>query len=165
MGNAMSDRFWDPAGAARPRRGARLAATIAGAILGLVIQAGCSDLHVDPLPTTGSSADDPVVVMPSLRRDIQPIFTARCAVAGCHVTATEANLGLVLKDADASYAHLVNVDSVEQPGFKRVVPGDALMSYLMLKLDAGEMPKQGPPLSEGTRDTIRNWINEGAPNN
>lgn len=35
-------------------------------------------------------------------------------------------------------------------------------SYLMSRLDAGEMPKQGPMLSQGTRDTIRNWIDQGA---
>lgn len=125
----------------------------------------CSDLHVEPLPTVGSSVSDPEILNPSFASDIQPVFTARCAVAGCHVTPTEANLGLVLKDAATSYAHLVNVDSVENPGVKRVAPGDSSSSYLLAKLASGEMPKSGPMLSLGTLLTIRNWIDQGAPDN
>ncbi len=141
------------------------ARSAAVALLCLLTLVACTDLHVGPLPTIGSSATDRVVVRPSLRRDIQPVFTARCAVAGCHITPTEANLGLVLTDAPTSYGHLVNVDSVEFPGYKRVLPFDSISSYLMLKLDAGEMPKAGPMLSPGTRETIRNWIDQGAPDN
>lgn len=125
----------------------------------------CTNLHLDPLPTEYSNPADATVVNPSFARDVQPIFTARCAVTGCHVTPTDANLHLVLKDAATSYADLVNVPSVEFPSAVRVVPGSALTSYLMAKLDAGEMPKQGPMLSQGTRDTIRNWIDQGALNN
>lgn len=140
------------------RRGASGALAIAAVLL----VAACTDLHFKPLPTVGSDPSDPAVANPSFAGDIQPIFTARCAVAGCHITPTEANLGLVLKDAATSYAHLVSVSSVEIPGVDRVKPGDSASSYLILKLDAGEMPKSGPMLSQGTRDTIRNWIDQGA---
>jgi len=136
--------------------------------LGLLVAAvhlSCSDLHVEPLPTVGSGSTDTVVATPSLATDIQPIFTARCAVAGCHITATEANLGLVLKDAATSRGLLVNVPSVEFPAALRVAPGNSAASYLMYKLDAGEMPKAGPMLSQETRDTIRNWIDQGALDN
>jgi hypothetical protein len=141
------------------------AGAFAAALGAALLLAACSDLHIDALPTVGSDAGDPVVAMPSFRTDIQPIFTARCAVAGCHITPTQANLGLVLTDAVTSRAHLVNVDSIEIPGILRVAPSDSANSYLMLKLDAFEMPKAGPPLSQGTRDTIRNWIDQGALDN
>jgi hypothetical protein len=140
-------------------------ALLAGAFGAALLLAACSDLHIEALPTVGSDPGDPAVAVPSFRTDIQPIFTARCAVAGCHITPTQANLGLVLTDAATSLGHLVNVDSVEIPGILRVVPGDSANSYLMLKLDAFEMPKQGPALSQGTRDTIRNWIDQGALDN
>ena len=134
----------------------------------------CPELHNTPYtgqPVAAHITPDVIEPPPwgvrslSYVNDIQPIFTARCAVAGCHITPTQANLGLVLKDAATSYGHLVNVDSVEQPGVKRVVPGDSSISYLMAKLASGEMPQSGPMLSQGTRDTIRNWIDQGAPAN
>jgi hypothetical protein len=141
----------------------RLARTAAGLLAAAL--SSCSDLHIEPLPTVGSAAGDPVIAMPSFRTDIQPVFTARCAVVGCHITPTEANLGLVLTDAATSRSHLVLVPSVEFPGALRVAPGDSAHSWLMVKLDNGEMPKQGPMLSQGTRDTIRNWIDQGALDN
>lgn len=146
-----------------PMRRAALLASVAS--IAAVLPIACSDLHVEPLPTVGSGPADTVVATPSLRNDIQPIFTARCAVTGCHVTPTEANLGLVLTDPATSRSHLVNVPSVEFPGAVRVAPGNAAISYLMAKLDSGEMPKAGPMLSQETRDTIRNWIDQGALDN
>lgn len=162
-------RLGGPAGAPALRRRAGAPAGRVPALLGIVGASlvaaallACSDLHVEPLPTVGSSVSDPEIPVPSFAADVQPIFAARCAIAGCHVTPTQANLGLVLTDAATSHANLVNVNSVEIPGFKRVVPGDSAASYLMIKLDSGEMPKSGAMLSAGTRDTIRNWIDQGA---
>ena len=152
------------------RRRLWLAALAIGAALG----SACSDTDMKPLPTVGSTVDDPVVLQPSLARDIQPIFSARCAIPGCHVTATEANLGLVLKDAPTSYANLVNVPSGEvtgDPPILRVRPGDASGSWLIFLLEAGttddplRMPKAGEPLSANTIQTIRNWIDQGAQDN
>ena len=154
--------------------GARRRTSAAGALrglpawalaLGAALCAACSDTDLKPLPTVGSDDGDPVIAQPSLARDIQPIFATRCAIAGCHITPTEANLGLVLKDAATSHANLVNVPSGEINGVFRVVPGDSAMSWLIYKLDSGEMPKEGAMLSQGTRDTLRNWIDQGAQNN
>ena len=125
----------------------------------------CSDLDVKPLPTVGSDPGDPAIADPSFAADIQPIFTARCALAGCHITPTQANLGLELTDAPTSYRNLVGVPSGDSPEFNRVEPGDSASSYIMFMLDFGDMPKNGPMLSQGTRDTIRNWIDQGAQNN
>jgi hypothetical protein len=151
--------------ARRPRRVFAWLATLSGAVVYAGLIAACSQVDLKPLPTVGSNAGDAAIATPSFSLDIQPIFSDRCAIPGCHIAPTEANLGLVLKDADTSYANLVNVDSKEIPGLPRVTPGDAANSYLMIKLDAGEMPKQGPMLSQGTRDTIRNWIDQGAAKN
>lgn len=146
---------------------------LAAAALGAALGSACSDTDLEPLPTVGSATDDPVVMQPSLAHDIQPIFSARCAIPGCHVTATEANLGLVLKDAQTSYANLVNVPSGEvigDPPVLRVRPGDSSGSWLIYLLEAGteeplRMPKAGEPLSANTIQTIRNWIDQGAQNN
>jgi hypothetical protein len=143
----------------------RSAAAVWVAVVGALLACGCTDLHLEALPTVGSGTGDVAVANPSFARDVQPIFTARCAVTGCHVTPTEANLRLVLTDEATSYGNLVNVPSVEFPSAVRVAPGSSATSYLMSKLDAGEMPKQGPMLSQGTRDTIRNWIDQGAARN
>jgi hypothetical protein len=141
--------------------------TLGIAAAGLLAAAllACSDLDIEPLPTIGSDDNDPVIATPSLAADIQPVFTARCAIVGCHITPTEANFRLVLTDPATSHANLVNVPAQEFPGALRVVPGNSAASYLINKLDFGEMPKQGPMLSQGTRDTIRNWIDQGAQNN
>ncbi len=145
------------------RRASRYAlrALASGAAAALVV-ASCTDLRLSTQSTIGSDPGDPVITDPSLATDIQPIFTARCAFAGCHITPTEANLRLVLTDAPTSFQNLVNAPSVEAPGSSLVVPGDAANSYLMFKLQTGSMPKTGPNLSPGTLATIGNWIDQGA---
>jgi hypothetical protein len=143
---------------------AHFARLVAASLLATLLSS-CTDLDIEPLPTVGSGEGDPVIANPSLAADIQPVFTARCAVVGCHITPTEANLGLVLTDTATSYGNLVGVASVEFPGVLRVAAGDSASSYLMFKIDFGDMPKEGPMLSQGTRDTIRNWIDQGAQNN
>jgi hypothetical protein len=147
--------------AKRSRRAVVLLVSIATA----AALAACTDLHLNPLPTVGSNPGDQAVAQPSLRNDVQPIFTARCAVVGCHITATEANYGLVLKDPVTSLQSLINVPSGKYPPFLRVVPGSAITSVMPSMLQDQEMPKAGPPLSQGTIDTIRNWIDQGAQDN
>ena len=125
----------------------------------------CTDVHLNPLPTVGSNPGDPAVAQPSLRNDVQPIFTARCAVVGCHNTATEANYGLVLADTFATRTTTINVVSGKYPPFFRVLPGNSVKSVLPSMLTDGEMPKTGPPLSPGSIQTIQNWIDQGAQDN
>ncbi len=129
----------------------------------------CSDLHVIPRSTIGSDPADPAIATPSLARDIQPIFSARCAIPGCHITATQANLGLVLTDPVVSHDHLVNVVSGEFPPVLLVMPGSSANSYLIFKLQVDDpqqkMPKSGPALSPGTIATIAAWIDQGAQQN
>lgn len=104
---------------------------------------------------------------PSFANDIQPIFNSNCAIAGCHDSAT-AQAGLILAQGQA-YGNLVNVDSTREPDKKRVLPSDADNSYLVIKLEGrqtvgGRMPVGGS-ISAVDLQNIKNWINNGAPNN
>ena len=97
------------------------------------------------------------------------VFDVSCAVSGCHTGPTGSNLpqGLNLSSADASFANLVNVTSVQDPPSQRVAPGDADASYLVQKLEGtaafgGQMPAASPPLDQTTIDIVRAWIDNGA---
>jgi hypothetical protein len=117
--------------------------------------------------TTATTAPSPV----SFSAAVQPIFTAHCALPGCHSGPTPEE-GLDL-GAGRSYARLVNVTSRECGQFKRVLPGQPGASYLVFKIDGPpqpcfdgvRMPKNALPLSAADRDTIRTWIMQGAPDN
>jgi mono/diheme cytochrome c family protein len=91
------------------------------------------------------------------------VFTPICTA--CHIGAT-APLGLRL-DAANSYALLVGVTSVQEPGFLRVEAGDPNDSYLIRKLEGtqtvgGRMPLGGTPLTAANIAVIRQWILDGA---
>jgi hypothetical protein len=108
----------------------------------------------------------------SLAGDVQPIFTANCAVSGCHAGSSPAagqNLSTGL-----AYANIVNVPSVEAPALMRVRPSLPDSSYLVHKIQGtqgtvggsgGRMPLGQPSLSDSDIATIRAWIAAGAPDN
>lgn len=109
----------------------------------------------------------PVIADPSFANDIQPIFTSNCTTSACHGSAASAGLTLL---QGQSYASLVNVISSQEPPKKRVVPGDATNSYLVIKLEGrqtngGRMPLGGSALHSNTIQNIKNWIDKGAKNN
>ena len=65
---------------------------------------------------------------------------------------------------------MVNVDSVDNPGEKRVIPGDPDHSVLFLALNGihgntQRMPLTSDPLPQEDIDRIRRWIADGAKNN
>jgi uncharacterized membrane protein len=118
--------------------------------------------------TLSRSATLNLQVLVSLQHTIQPIFTQRCAFAGCHDSHTRiADLDL---SAGNAHAHLVNVPSVLDPGWIRVVPGDPARSLLYRKISE-ENPPVGSRMPPGGRLTdeqitlIRLWIEQGARNN
>ena len=89
--------------------------------------------------------------------------------SGCHRGPTSTSLpsGLDLSDADASFANLVGVESLQVMGTALVEPGDADGSYLINKLEGtqvvgGQMPLGGAPIEQAIIDGIRRWIDEGA---
>ena len=108
-------------------------------------------------------------LQPSLDSIQANVFGPTCAVAGCHSGPAGGSLpqGMDLSSADASFASLVGVSSVQNPALLRVSAGDADGSYLVQKLEgtAGigqRMPAGGPPLDQATIDVIRAWIDSGA---
>jgi hypothetical protein len=108
-------------------------------------------------------------LQPSLESIQANIFTPTCSVAGCHSGPAGPILpsGMDLSSADASFASLVNVASVEVPMTPRVAGGDANNSYLVNKLEGSaavgsRMPLGGPFLDQSTIDVIRTWIDSGA---
>jgi len=97
----------------------------------------------------------------SFKADIVPIFTANCALSGCHNNSTSANRHVELDSAKA-YA------SATQPGTGYVVAGDPNASILLGQLYAGvsnHMPNNGQQLDACSIQKISCWIQQGALNN
>ena len=100
----------------------------------------------------------------------QQIFNPACIA--CHTDegrTPSSNLNL---KTGVSIANLVNVASVGKAGATRVVPGNPSGSYLIQKLEGApdivglRMPRNGPPfLTTEQIALIRQWIQNGAPNN
>ena len=93
-------------------------------------------------------------------KDIQPIFTTNCAVAGCHA-GTRASADLRL-DTGFAYASLLNPPSPISP---RVTPKEPDKSLLVQRIEGTfppRMPQGRPPLSQAQISLIRRWISEGA---
>jgi hypothetical protein len=101
----------------------------------------------------------------TLAGDVQPIFTANCAFAGCHGGAAP-QFGMDLTEGRAA-ASTVNVDSAEVPELKRILPGDSANSYLYQKITqdpplVGDPMPVGGSLTAAQKETIRQWIDGGA---
>jgi hypothetical protein len=126
----------------------------------LVPLAGCSDMGNDAAQPSGGSEEV------SFSADVQPIFSASCAISDCHsgeFPAADMNLS-----AGQSHAALVNVPALQRPDLERVLAGEPDSSYLYHRLTAAQgatvMPP-GSPLPAGQIATIRQWIEEGAKGN
>ena len=111
----------------------------------------------------------PAAMGPTLDEIQANVFTPTCSVSGCHTGPMGDTLpgGMDLTDADASFANLVGVPSIQVPELSRVEAGDPDNSYIIQKLegtaDEGEqMPFGGPPLDQALIDDIRQWIADGA---
>lgn len=104
----------------------------------------------------------------SFSADIRDIIArGGCTSASCHGAA--AALGLDLRPG-ADYGSLVNVTAVEDNSKKRVLPGDAQNSYIVIKVEGrqtvgGRMPLGGTPLDSIDVTNLRNWIDQGALDN
>lgn len=90
------------------------------------------------------------------------VFKSSCAFTSCH----GGGAGGLNLQPDKAYDALVNVESTNVPGQKRVVPNDPDNS-LLLKVFEGpvgkveQMPKGGE-LPQEKRDLVRAWIQQGA---
>ena len=92
------------------------------------------------------------------------VFTPWCSP--CH---QPGGIGpMPLDNEAATFANLVDVDSIGIPTLKRVVPFDSENSYLVWKIEgrptiAGSpMPLGGPMLTQDQIDNVRDWIDSGA---
>lgn len=92
--------------------------------------------------------------------DVQPIFSARCALPGCHIQPSP-QAGMDLSPGQ-SYASIVNVPAVSLGPGLRVKPSEPDSSVLYGLISAGTMPAQGNPLLPSQIETIRIWIENGA---
>lgn len=128
----------------------------------------CADFTA-PLDSTGGLPDT-VVLHPSFQADIQPIFTKRCSIGGCHSLAS-AQADLVLQQGYA-YDSLVNHPAL-LVGMLRVKPGDHVNSWLWRIIGADSagrfglerMPFEATPLTPNQIQNIARWIDEGARRN
>ena len=92
---------------------------------------------------------------PSFNADILPIFTNRCAFAGCHVAGGPGGINLRTYKA---------LKAGGEDG-AIVIAGDARESELVEQIVEGEMPPSGPPLPAAQIQLIIDWVNESAKNN
>jgi hypothetical protein len=151
---------------------AGLSTGCSGPVLGPVVDrsgGGSGDGTADsaatwtPVDTGSDDLGDPLHYIV----DIEPLLTPTCN-DGCHPGA-DSMASFVLGEG---YGDLVDVPAVELPTMDRVEAGNPDRSYLMHKLDGTHIPVGGmgpsmPPdgalLSEADRDTVRRWIQQGAP--
>jgi len=126
-----------------------------------IIASACSSGGGNNPPPSDNPIDDP-----GFTADIQTIFSASCALSNCHNA--NAQGGMVLL-AGQAYGQIVNVASFSEPAFKRVLPGNANDSYIVIKLEGrqaiGAQMPLGGTLSATRIQNIKNWINKGAKNN
>jgi hypothetical protein len=125
--------------------------------------AGCGSSSSSPSAPSASGPTFSVQIQ-------QQILTPACVP--CHSDDNRtASGGLNLKSG-TSYSQLVNVASNGKSGAVRVIPGNPSGSYLVQKLEGAadivglRMPRNGPPyLTDAQVAVIRQWIQNGAPNN
>jgi hypothetical protein len=143
----------------------RIAAAAAAALL----LAACADFTSNE--NANANLPDVLIAHPSLATDLQPVFTARCALGGCH-TPAENRAGLVLA-AGYTYGTTVNVPSLFGSPLVRVLPGDHAHSFLWRVVQGDStlhpglprMPLAAQPLTANMIQNIANWIDDGAPDN
>lgn len=113
------------------------------ALLGL--QACLFDKGEVPEPDPDPSFCDSLGV--SYANDIVPIVTNHCAISGCHD-----NTAAVTTGNFTNYAEIA----------ERANNGKITTQVF----DLGAMPQApGEPLTDGQKDTLRCWIEDGAPDN
>jgi mono/diheme cytochrome c family protein len=127
------------------------------------VAAGCGDDTPNAPTNPGSTVTFSTQIQ-------QQILNPACVACHTDEGRTPAS-GLNLKTG-AAHGQLVGVASVGKPGAIRVVAGNPGSSYLIQKLEGAadivglRMPRNGPPfLTTEQIALIRQWIQNGAPNN
>ena len=124
------------------------------------------DENGNPIGDDGGN-DLPIAFDPTFTNIQQNVFNVFCIE--CHSGAF-ASQGLRLEQG-RSYQRIVGIASTEQSSLKLVEPGSPDHSYLIHKLEGGpeifgsQMPQGRPPLPQNVINSIRVWIQQGAPQN
>lgn len=134
-------------------------------VLSLILW-GCGG---DSNPSSPDDNNDTPIADVSFSAEVLPILAlAGCAASDCHGDAKRAGMSLIASEA---YDNLVDVNSTEVPSLKRVLPGDAENSYMVVKIEGRQSfgSRMPPPpraaLSSRNIRVIRTWIDEGAQDN
>lgn len=128
-----------------------------------LMMVSCGDSSTSPEPDPDPEPpEEPRNV--SYSEDIQPIFNTSCAVSGCHDSGTQES-GVNL----SSFDDAMSSEGI-QYGESVINPGNPEDSPLVDKIEANpeigaRMPYQRDPLSQANIDSIRAWIDDGAPDN
>ncbi len=139
------------------------------ALIALLV--ACGD---DPVgPGGGPGNEREILAQPSFATNINEIFQRTgCSAGFCHGGAGGAGGLMLTANAAANHGMLVGVPSTWNVNVDRVIPNDANGSFLVIKLEnrqaagqGGRMPLNGTPLDNIDMANIKNWINNGAPNN
>jgi hypothetical protein len=118
-----------------------------------------------PTGPGGGGGGGPVVIGLVTPANIQAVFDAHCVF--CH-GGNDPSGGQNLGTAKYSYANLINIPANDDSTYVRVLPGDPVNSYLVMKLKAdprihgASMPLGDPPLDTATLNAISLWIAQGA---
>lgn len=130
----------------------------------IFVAGGCQG-GVNPVgPPTGRTI--------SYAQEVQPIYDAHCT--SCHVAGGLGSSfgGSTMRlNAGESHASTVNQASSQRPDLLLIKPGDSAGSLLFLKVSSntppsGEtMPIFGTKLTSTELSILRDWIDQGAPNN
>ena len=140
------------------------------------VQPGCPFV---PPPTTSTTSSTSTTMISTTTTttvlytwtQVQALFASSCTP--CHTTSSSGGL-TGLNDYNVGYTNTVNAPSSELPTMDRIEPFNSAQSYLMHKLDGThlgvggsgvQMPAFSTPLAQDVRDSIRAWINSGAPQN
>jgi hypothetical protein len=120
------------------------------ACLIFIMGSGITGCYKDVIiPESIADPDGPPQAV-SFKTDLAPLFTAKCALAGCHVSGAHKPY----LPADISYQQIVNGGFVNTS-----VPKESQL-YKMIN---GEMQEYIP--SAADRQKVYDWIRNGAPNN
>src|SRR5262249_7418585 len=131
-----------------------------------LVAGGCGS---DSSPSTPSPTPTPSGPTFSVQIQ-QQILNSACT--SCHTDEGRTPSGNLNLKSGTAYSALVNVASSGKSGAIRVIPGTPSGSYLIQKLEGAadivglRMPRNGPPyLTDAQVALIRQWIQNGAPNN
>ncbi|MEI8255904.1 MAG: hypothetical protein WCJ30_09540 [Deltaproteobacteria bacterium] len=120
----------------------------------------------DTICTAGTCVPCTASGSPAFATEVQPIFTTRCATAGCHAGSAPAH-GFSL-EAGRAYTEIVGVPGATCGTAPYVAPGDVSRSVILFAIAGGgacavvPMPLDRTRLAPADVDTVRRWVCSGA---